>query len=162
MNMATFPPKIHLTPEKPVMTYWRLGDSSRVKAYIKAHEARALVLLIVFLIAGTMSYETYQSGLDARLSSDRGLRSISPLAGTNVEQTGSHSSSPTPLTPEFQAQPTLHPPASSPAPQSFQPPSPTAQAADKPELPQHQTSKRTHFPAHRPRHRHAHAQATAS
>lgn len=42
-----------------------LGDRSRVKAYIKSHEAWALILLAIFLIVGTVFYVAFESRVDA-------------------------------------------------------------------------------------------------
>ena len=42
-----------------------LGDGTRVKAYIKDHEAWVLILLAIFLIAGTMFYVAFQAQLHA-------------------------------------------------------------------------------------------------
>ena len=43
----------------------RLSDGSRLKAYVKAHEAWVLVLLAIFLIAGAAFYVAVQARLDA-------------------------------------------------------------------------------------------------
>ena len=42
-----------------------LAQGSRVKAYIKGHEAWVLILLAIFLIAGTVFYVAFESRLDA-------------------------------------------------------------------------------------------------
>ena len=42
-----------------------LGDGTRVKAYIKDHEAWVLILLAIFLIAGTMFYVAFQAQFEA-------------------------------------------------------------------------------------------------
>jgi hypothetical protein len=62
----TFPWKIHPQTEKSAKNYWKAGlDLANVKAYIKDHEAWMLILLIIFMIAGTVFYVGYQSRLDA-------------------------------------------------------------------------------------------------
>jgi hypothetical protein len=53
----------------------RIGDGTRIKAYIKGHEAWALILLAIFLIAGTVFYVAFESRLDARTGSHRIVRS---------------------------------------------------------------------------------------
>ena len=44
----------------------RLSDGTRLKAYIKDHEAWALILLTIFMVAGSAFYVAYQSRLDSR------------------------------------------------------------------------------------------------
>jgi hypothetical protein len=75
MNTTTFSPKIYPQTEKATKTLSvsagfaqlrSLADASRVKAYILDHEALALVLLILFLIAGTVFYVDFQPRLYAR------------------------------------------------------------------------------------------------
>lgn len=44
----------------------RLGEGTRLKAYIKEHEGWALILLTIFMVAGTAFYVAYQSHCDAR------------------------------------------------------------------------------------------------
>jgi hypothetical protein len=48
-----------------------LGEGSRMKAYIKSHEAWALVVLAAFLIAGTIFFVAVESRLDAGSGSPR-------------------------------------------------------------------------------------------
>ncbi len=43
----------------------RLSDGTRIKAYIKDHEALALILLTICMVAGTVLYVAYQSRRDA-------------------------------------------------------------------------------------------------
>jgi hypothetical protein len=75
MNTTTFPPKIYPQAEKSDRTLsvsaqvtWlsRLADLSRLKAYIQDHEAWALVLVAVLLIAGTVLYVDFQPRLIAK------------------------------------------------------------------------------------------------
>ena len=62
----TFPRKISPQIEKSAKNYWKAGlDISNAKAYIKDHEALMLMLLIIFMIVGTVFYVGYQSRLDA-------------------------------------------------------------------------------------------------
>ena len=68
MNTTTFSPKIYSRTEKPA----KANDDrnaglyiANVKAYIKDHEAWTLVLLIIFMIVGTVFYVGYRSRLDA-------------------------------------------------------------------------------------------------
>ena len=44
----------------------QLSDGTHIKAYIKDHEALALILLTIFMVAGAVFYVAYQSRLDAR------------------------------------------------------------------------------------------------
>jgi hypothetical protein len=69
MNTTTFPPKIYPQTQKATKTLSvstgiaqlrSLADPSQVKAYILDHEAVALVLLALFLIAGTVFYVDFQ------------------------------------------------------------------------------------------------------
>jgi hypothetical protein len=46
----------------------RLGEGTRLKAYIKDHEGWALVLLTAVMVAGTAFYVAYQSHLDAQMT----------------------------------------------------------------------------------------------
>jgi hypothetical protein len=44
----------------------QLTDGTNIKAYIKDHEALALILLTIFMVAGAVFYVAYQSRLDGR------------------------------------------------------------------------------------------------
>jgi hypothetical protein len=44
----------------------RVSDGTRIKDYIKEHEAWALIALTIFMVAGTAFYVAYQSRLDGR------------------------------------------------------------------------------------------------
>jgi hypothetical protein len=66
----------------------RLSDGSRLKAYIKDHEAWALILLAIFLIAGTMSYVAYRSRLDARTGPAKNSALSESAGGRASEQLG--------------------------------------------------------------------------
>jgi hypothetical protein len=68
MNTTTFSPKIYPRTKKPTKAKndWNAGlYIANVKAYIKDHEAWTLILLIIFMIVGTVFYVGYQSRLDA-------------------------------------------------------------------------------------------------
>jgi hypothetical protein len=43
----------------------RVSDGTRIKTYIKEHEAWALIALAIFMVAGTAFYVAYQSRIDA-------------------------------------------------------------------------------------------------
>ena len=61
-----FPPRVSLGTEKPAKNHWITRHSlADARAYIKDHEAWLLILLIIFMIAGTVFYEHHQSRLDA-------------------------------------------------------------------------------------------------
>jgi len=73
MNTTTFPPKAYPQADKSatnlsvsagITRLRRLGDG-RLKAYIKDHEAWALIVLAILLIAGTVLYVDFQPRLDA-------------------------------------------------------------------------------------------------
>lgn len=62
----TFPRKISSHTEESAKRDWKTGlDIANAKAYIKDHEALMLMLLIIFMIVGTVFYVGYQSRLDA-------------------------------------------------------------------------------------------------
>ena len=65
-KVITFSPRISHQTEKSAKNYWIAGLSvADVMAYIKDHEAWMLILLIIFMIVGTVSYVGYDSRLDA-------------------------------------------------------------------------------------------------
>jgi len=142
-----------------------LGDGSGVMAYIKGHEGWMLLFLTILLISGTVSYMSWQTRLYARAIANSKLSSVSQLTETDAEQTGLHSSSPTPATLQFQPQLALPSPANTPVTQSSDTPAPAVQAVAKPQLQRRHTAKRNHLlgtHSHRPQHRHPHAQTTVS
>jgi hypothetical protein len=62
----TFPTRTSPQTEKSARNYWKAGlYIANVKAYIRDHEAWVLILLAIFLIAGTVFYVAFQSRLDA-------------------------------------------------------------------------------------------------
>jgi len=74
MNTSTFPQKVYPQTEKPdtnlsvsagMKRLRHLGDGSRLKAYLKDHEAQTLIVLAILLIAGTVLYEDVQPSLVA-------------------------------------------------------------------------------------------------
>lgn len=81
MNSTTFSPKIYPETKGPTKTLSMsagfaqlrsLADGSRVKAYIIDHEALALVLLGLFLIAGTVFYVDFQPRIHAAVAQPQG------------------------------------------------------------------------------------------
>ena len=67
-KVITFSPKVSLKTEESAKNHWIAGLSlalADVRAYIKDHEAWMLILLIIFMIVGTVFYVGHQSRLDA-------------------------------------------------------------------------------------------------
>jgi len=71
-----------------------LSDGNRVKAYIKDHEAWALILLAIFLIVGTMSYVAYRSGIDAEGGQPQNNAPLESAGGRTPERLSDESSPP--------------------------------------------------------------------
>jgi len=103
MNTTTFPPKIYPQTEKATknlsvsagITQLRnLADGSRVKAYILDHEALALILLAVFLIAGTVFYVDFQPRLQAGSGPAQNSASLKLAAAPIQQRTSDELSSP--------------------------------------------------------------------
>jgi hypothetical protein len=103
--MNTFPLNISPQTEKSAKTLSvsagftqlrRLADGSRVKAYILDHEASALVLLAVSLIAGTVFYVDLQPRLHAESGPAPNSASLK-LAATPIPQQPSDVSSTPPV-----------------------------------------------------------------
>lgn len=94
MNTTTFPPKIYPQTERATKTLSvsvgfaqlrSLADGSRVKAYIVDHEAPALVLLALCLIAGTVFYVDFRPRLDAASEPAQNTPSLK-LAAAPIQQ----------------------------------------------------------------------------
>ena len=102
MNTTTFPPKAYPQADKSatnlsvsagITRLRRLGDGSRLKAYIKDHEAWALIVLAILLIAGTVLYVDFQPRLDAGSGTPQN-GAVLKLAEAPVQQRPSELSSP--------------------------------------------------------------------
>jgi len=94
MNMTTFSPKIYPQTKRSAGTLSvsagfaqlrSLADLSRVKAYILDYEALVLILLAVFLIAGTFFYVDFQPFLPGASGPNQNSAS-SKLAEAPIQQ----------------------------------------------------------------------------
>lgn len=103
MNWTTFPQKAHHQSEKSTADLSfsagfaqlkRLCDVTRLDAYVNDHEAPAVILLGILIVAGTVLYTDFQPPLEVASGQTQSSASLKTAAAPLQEQPGDEASSP--------------------------------------------------------------------